>query len=190
MAMKYILVGTNRAGSRTKAVAETVLKIYQDLGESEIELLDLATVPLTFKSQQVYDGPFDGPLQAAIDKINKADAIVVVCPEYNGSFPGALKFFIDHWSFPESFEFRPIVFIGLGGRYGGLRPVEHLQQVFGYRNAFMYPQRVFLFNVWDQLKNGGLSKEHLDLLKEQSKGFLDFIRALRTAGLDANSRRK
>ena len=64
----------------------------------------------------------------------------VVTPEYNGSVPGVLKYFIDMLKFPESFENRPVCFTGLGaGIWGALRPVEQLQAIFGYRNAFVFP---------------------------------------------------
>ena len=42
-----------------------------------------------------------------------ADGLVIVVPEYNGSYPGALKLFIDMLKFPESFENKPVAFIGI-----------------------------------------------------------------------------
>ena len=50
------------------------------------------------------------------------------------------------------FEHRAVSFVGLGGRWEDCDPIEHLQQVFGYRNSFQYPDRVFITNVWDVLK--------------------------------------
>ena len=32
----------------------------------------------------------------------------------------------------------------VAGIWGALRPVEQLQAIFGYRNAYLYPERVFL----------------------------------------------
>lgn len=56
-----------------------------------------------------------------------ADGLVIVTPEYNGSLPGILKYFIDMLPFPESFEPRPVCFVGLADDIGGaLRPVEQL----------------------------------------------------------------
>jgi chromate reductase, NAD(P)H dehydrogenase (quinone) len=116
---------------------------------------------------------------------------VFVVPEYNGSFPGVLKMFIDYWKYPETFEFRPVAFVGLGTRWGGLRPVEHLQQVFGYRNAFVFPHRVFVSNVHSALKDGKFIDPMInDLLKTQARDFVKFIHALKHQGLDANSKLK
>ena len=123
-------------------------------------------------------------LNDAVEELLKTDGLVVIVPEYNGSMPGALKYFIDHWRYPESFEHRPVAFIGLGGRFGGLRPVEHLQQVFGYRNSFIYPDRVFLHNVWGLIKDATIEDDLIcKLLKSQAQGFCRFIKALKSEKL-------
>ncbi len=187
--MKLLISGTNRPGSRTLKITELVHSFYKALGDPT-EIVDLMNVPLTYSQTQTYKGPYEPGLQAYVDKVDQASGLIIVCPEYNGSYPGALKFFIDHWTFPKSFESRPVALIGLGGRYGGMRPVDHLSQVFAYRNAFVFPQRVFLFNIWDQLKAESIGAENIQLLKEQAVGFGKFVAALEAAGLDANSRFK
>ena len=187
--MKLIISGTNRPGSYTRKVVDFVYGLYQDLNDPS-EIIDLREVPLSYNSQQTYKGPYEPGLQTYIDKIDRASGIIIVCPEYNGSYPGALKFFIDHWNFPRSFESRPVALIGLGGRYGGVRPVDHLAQIFAYRNAYIFPLRVFFFNVWDQFKSESVSQDSFELLKSQAKGFKDFVAALEKSGLDANSRFK
>jgi chromate reductase len=187
--MKYIISGTNRPGSRSLQICHIVQKIYRALGE-EIELIDLKTLDIHTANGD-YGDSASPEMKSAIVKINRAEGLVIVCPEYNGSYPGVLKYFIDHWKYPESFEFRPVAFIGLGGKFGGLRPVEHLQGVFGYRNAFIYPERVFLFDIWNHLKEGEIADQQtMALLKSQAVGFQKFTKALESVGLDANSRPK
>ena len=54
-----------------------------------------------------------------------------------------LKYFIDMLKFPGSFDRKPVCFVGVAdGVWGALRPVEQLQQVFGYRHSVMFPIRV------------------------------------------------
>lgn len=188
--MKHIISGTDRAGSNSLQVALLIQKFYQQLGE-KTEVIDLAKLNLFSTGPQYGQSEMTGPLHSWIQQIGESEGLIVVCPEYNGSMPGALKYFIDHWKFPESFEFRPVCFVGLGGMFGGLRPVEHLQQVFGYRNAFIYPERVFLMNVWKILKDGDITEPVAkNLLMQQTKGFQAFCNALHVAKLDALSRRK
>ena len=79
--------------------------------------------------------------------------------------------------FPESFESRPVTFTGVAaGQFGALRPVEQLQQIFAYRNAYLYPNRVFIPGVHAVLnETGDLTDAKLkERLATQAKGFAEF----------------
>ena len=187
--MKYIISGTDRADSNSYKMSLIIQKIYKDLGE-DVEIIDLRQV-----KEHLHTGPHYGnateALSVFVNKVVHSEGLIVVCPEYNGSMPGVLKYFIDHMKFPDSFEYRPVCFVGLGGMFGGLRPVEHLQQVFGFRNGYIFPQRVFLTNIKDNFKDGKVTDPLAhDLLKAQARDFVKFIHALESQGLDANSRLK
>jgi chromate reductase, NAD(P)H dehydrogenase (quinone) len=184
--MKYVIAGTNRPGSRTLQIAKIVQATYQEAGES-VGLIDLRDLELNGVSGE-YGDKAPAAMRAVVEKLNECEGIHIVCPEYNGSYPGALKYFIDHWKYPDTFEFRPIAYVGLGSRFGGLRPIEHLQGVMGFRNAYSYPERVFIFDVSKNLKDGVLDPVYLGFLKSQVTGFKAFCRALSQAGIDANSR--
>ena len=99
-----------------------------------------------------------------------------------------LKYFIDMLKFPESFERRPVCFVGLAaGIWGALRPVEQLQLIFGYRNAYLYPERVFIQQIGSQLDAHGrlTSQDILGRLKAQAEGFVTFVETLRKRSLRA-----
>jgi NAD(P)H-dependent FMN reductase len=185
--MKYIIAGTDRTESNTLKISLTIQKIYKDLGE-DVEIIDLKEA-----KEFLHTGPHYGKetqgMKPYLDKVMASEGLIVVCPEYNGSMPGVLKYFIDHLKFPESFEYRPVCFVGIGGMFGGLRPVEHLQQVFGYRNAFVFPERVFVMNVFKLIDaQGQLMDENVKgLLVKQAKGFKNFVTALSAYKMDANS---
>ena len=92
-----------------------------------------------------------------------------------------MKYFIDLLKFPESLEKRPACFTGLGaGIWGALRPIEQLQAIFGYRNAYLFPERVFLPRINNLLDDAGRLKdpELLQRLKSQAEGFVDFVERL------------
>ena len=85
-----------------------------------------------------------------------ARGILTVVPEYNGSFPGVLKLFVDMLKFPESLVDKPAAFIGIAaGRWGGLRAVEQLEMIFQYRSAHLYGRRVFIPAIGDELDEEG-----------------------------------
>ncbi|MEK2688735.1 NAD(P)H-dependent oxidoreductase [Bdellovibrio sp. GT3] len=185
--MKYIIAGTDRPDSKTLKLAHYVQGIYEAQGE-HVEIIDLVEV-----KEHLHTGPHYGKthsgLQPYLDKLVASEGLIVICPEYNGSMPGALKYFIDHMKFPETFEYRPVCFIGLGWMFGGLRPIEHLQQVFGYRNAFIYPERIFIMNAPKVLNDEGEPQDETikQLLVKQATGFRNFVSALSAFKIDANS---
>jgi NAD(P)H-dependent FMN reductase len=185
--MKYIIAGTDRPDSNTLKVAQYVQSIYKGLNE-DVEILDLKEMKEHLHSNLSY-GKESEQMRPYLQKVLNSTGLIVICPEYNGSMPGILKYFIDHLKFPESFEFRPVCFVGLGGIFGGLRPVEHLQQIFGYRNAFVYPERVFMMNAFKTIsKEGEISDEMAkSLLQKQAVGFQKFTKALVSNHLDANA---
>ena len=71
------------------------------------------------------------------------------------------------------------------GTWGALRPVEQLQQIFGYRNAYLYPERVFLPQINNLLDASGRLKdaELSGRLKAQANGFTDFVERLKNVKL-------
>jgi len=175
-----LISGTNRPGSNTRKVAAHVEEIYKSLGVP-LAVLDLAKLPPEIFSPTSYaDKPksFEPFAQGVLD----ATGLIVVSPEYNGSLPGVLKYFIDMLKFPESFERRPVCFVGLAaGMWGALRPIEQLQAIFGYRNAFVYPERVFLPGVNDLLGPDGRISDS-DIVKRlnaQAAGYIDFVEKLK-----------
>ena len=177
--MITIIVGTNRAGSVSAQVADFVAKVYDELGINN-RVLDIADLPPETFSPNAY---VEKPPRVVefTEQILSSSGLFVITPEYNGSMPGALKLFIDMLPFPESFEDRPVSYIGISaGQFGGLRPVEHLQQVFGYRNALNFPRRVFIPAVGSVMEqSGGLeSSDHGKRIREQAKGFAEFCKAL------------
>jgi NAD(P)H-dependent FMN reductase len=182
--MITLIVGTNRPGSNTRKVARLVEEIYAEL-KVLLRVLDLAQLPPEIFSPGSYAGK-PKSFQPFADAILQADGLHVVTPEYNGGIPGILKYFIDMLKFPESFERRPVCFTGLAaGTWGALRPVEQLQQIFGYRNAYLYPERVFLPQINNLLDASGRLKdaELLGRLKAQAKGFTDFVGRLQNVKL-------
>jgi len=177
--MIIIISGTNRPGSNTRKVTARVEAVYQSLGVP-FQVLDLAQLPAdAFLPASYAEKP--AGLKKFTDAILAADGLVVVTPEYNGGIPGVLKYFIDLLPFPESFEQRPVCFVGLAaGLWGALRPVEQLQAIFGYRNAYIFPERVFMPGIGKLLDEQGqfASPDLEKRLHSQATGFVGFVERL------------
>jgi NAD(P)H-dependent FMN reductase len=186
--MITLLIGTNRPNSNSRKVARHVKEIYAEL-KVPLRVLDLTQLPPEIFLASSYAEKPKSFLPFA-EAILQCSGLHVISPEYNGGIPGILKYFIDMLKFPESFERRPVCFTGVAaGIWGALRPIEQLQAIFGYRNAFIYPERVFLPQVNSVLDENGRLKnaELLERLRKQAEGFVDFIEKLKQIKLRGTS---
>ncbi len=177
--MILILSGTNRPGANALKISN-ILKAHYAAAGVECDLYSLAEMPQEIFDPSSYAKKPESWL-AVQQRIVDAAGLHVVTPEYNGGFPGVLKYFIDMLKFPESFESKPVAFTGeAAGAWGAIRPVEQLQHIFGYRNAHIYPDRVFIpgitgkLNDADQLTDPAID----DRLKKQALGFAKFVSTL------------
>jgi chromate reductase, NAD(P)H dehydrogenase (quinone) len=182
--MIALIIGTNRPDSNTRKVARHLEEIYAEL-KVPLNVLDLAQLPPEIFLPAAY-AEKPASFQPFADAVLRAAGLHVVMPEYNGGIPGVLKYFIDMLKFPESFEHRPVCVTGLAaGVWGALRPVEQLQAIFAYRNAYLFPERVFLpqiHNLLDadgRLTDAGLLKR----LRTQAQGFVQFVDRFQTVKL-------
>jgi len=179
MSKIVILSGTNRPCSNTAKVAANLDAMYRALGQPT-QVLDLTKLPAEiFVGTSYAEKP--SAFKPFSDAVLQCAGLHVVTPEYNGGMPGVLKYFIDMLKFPESFERKPVAFTGLAaGMWGALRPVEQLQAIFTYRNAHLYPERVFMPVINDHLTpEGRIGTEDLTArLRAQAEGFVKFIGAV------------
>lgn len=73
-------------------------------------------------------------------RIAAADAVVLVTPEYNHSFPGGLKTAID--ALRDEWRLTPVGIVSHGGISGGLRATEQLRLVFAELRAVVVRETV------------------------------------------------
>ena len=176
-----VIAGSNREEACSRALARALFERYESRPEIKATLLDLAELPLELLAPSAYANKPEAFARFA-EAVLAADGLHVVTPEYNGGMPGVLKLFIDHLPFPAAFERRPVCFTGVAaGRWGALRPIEQLQAVFGYRNAYQLPERVFIDGVGRALGDDGWPKEEAlaQRLERQMAHFVDYCKALR-----------
>jgi NAD(P)H-dependent FMN reductase len=174
-----IISSTDRPNSNALKVSKYVKSLY-DKKDVNAEVISLEDFPLG----EVVGGHYGKDLpevEKFRNPIVEADGLIFVIPEYNGSFPGILKMFVDHLPFPEAFEKMPMAFIGeASGAFGALRAVEQFQMIANYRNALQFPERVFIPRVHNEFEEGvGLKDDFKQkLLHSQVENFIKFVDAI------------
>ena len=144
--MITIVIGTNRRESTTSRVATIMADLIQSNGE-EVRVLDLANLPETFCRPSMYDVRSPEFMVMFNSHIEPARHILFVIPEYNGSYPGVLKMFIDA-SPVKSFWNKHASIIGLSdGHAGNMRGQDHLTGVLHYLKMHVHYHKPKLSDI-------------------------------------------
>lgn len=173
-----VLSGTNRKGSNTLKVAKLAQKRLEEKGVT-VQLVDLQDLPRDLFVPEHYFNPPPSfaPFQKAI---LETQGLLVVTPEYNGSFPGVLKYFIDLLKFPDSLKEMKTAFVGVAqGQFGAIRSIEQLTAIFQYREAHVYGKRALFMDVDHKLSPDGREITHEFTKKKfeaEIDGFVEFVK--------------
>lgn len=143
-----IIIGSTRAQRFGPTVAHWFHAHATEHGGLDLDLIDLARTGLS----DVLDEP-DAAVRALAPRLARADAFVIVSPEYNRGYPAPLKTAID--SFVEEWKAKPVAFVCYGGVSGGLRAAEQLRQVFGELHAIAIRDTVSFHSCWNKFDDTG-----------------------------------
>lgn len=116
-----MIVGSVRVGRFAPVVAEWFLRRAREHQAFDVGVLDLADIALPADLSGTPES------DAFRERVDAAEAFVMVTPEYNHGYPAALKNAID--SAKEQWRAKPVGFVSYGGLSGGLRATEQLRQV-------------------------------------------------------------
>ncbi|MER7486855.1 NADPH-dependent FMN reductase [Streptomyces sp. NPDC126497] len=127
------LVGSLRAGSHNRQLAETTVKLAP--AGAEVALYEgLAEIPFYNEDIDV-EGGVPAAAAALREAAAGADALLLFTPEYNGTIPAVLKNAIDWLSRPYgagAISGKPVVVIGTAfGQYGGVWAQDEARKAVG-----------------------------------------------------------
>ncbi len=173
--MVTIISSTNRPGSWTLKLAKYYQKRLLEKG-LEAGLLSLTQLPANIIVSDLY-GKRSTEFEPIQDIITQSEKFLFIIPEYNGSFPGVLKVFMDACSFPESFYEKKAALTGLSsGKYGNIRGLDHFTGVCHYMHLHLMPLKIHIATVKQEFDdNGNLFKEDtVQFTDEQMDKFIVF----------------
>ena len=124
-----IIVGSVRPGRVGLPIANWVRQRAEARGDIEVDFVDLTELALPFMDEpnhpvlQKYTKPHTFAWSA---RVEAADAVLLVTPEYNHSYSPALKNAMDFLN--KEWWRKPVAFVSYGGVSGGTRGVVALDQ--------------------------------------------------------------
>ncbi len=173
--MVTIVSGTNRPQSNTLKVASYYQRELAKKG-LKTQLLDLQELPENLIHSDLY-GKRSSTFELIQELITRTEKFLFIIPEYNGSFPGVLKTFIDACSFPESFYDKKACLTGISsGKYGNIRGIEHFNGVCAYLHLHVMPLRIHIPSIRKELNEAGefTQEETLQFVNQQIEKFIRF----------------
>ena len=175
--MITLISGTNRQNSRTRAITN----IYQSVLESkgaQTQIVDLAEI---LPSDIIPNGLYaNSGKHEDFNEVRElmwdAQKFVFIVPEYNGSFPGVLKVFIDALKFPGTFIDKKAGLIGLGSRVQcSVLAMSHLTDIFAYLNMSTLGFKPKLAAIDKHLANGEITNElYNTMLHQHAEKMINF----------------
>lgn len=171
-----IVSSTNRPGSLTRTVSQYCLELLQKR-QIEGEIACLTNLPADFTSTALYQHKRKNPLfNRLADQVDRFSRYIFILPQYNGSFPGVFKAFIDGYASPHIFAGKKGALAGVSkGRQGCLLGLSHAADILMYLGMGIYPMQPKLAEIPDPSR-ASLEQFPDDLrrLEEMVEGFLHF----------------
>ncbi len=118
-----VVLGTARKGRRSENAARFVLEQTKARAGVETQWVDIAKVPMRLDDagEQMKDPAF-------AELVTRADALILVVPEYNHGYPGLLKHALDMNL--DEYAHKTVGICGVSaGPFGGTRVIEALLPV-------------------------------------------------------------
>ncbi|HET8860678.1 NAD(P)H-dependent oxidoreductase [Marivirga sp.] len=174
--MITIISGTNRKNSVSAKVAhlyQSLLKKHQE----DSNIIDLAELPNDFVFTALYDNNGKNTeFNKYLSQLRASDKYVFIIPEYNGSFPGVLKAFIDGMEYPNSFQNKKCALVGISsGMQGAGLALSHMTDIFNYLGMNVLALKPKLARIEKNFDGQEVTdKLYSQLLEEQVKKLLQF----------------
>ena len=135
-----IISGSPRGNSITNRVALHLKKLMQERTDHEVDIIDVRENELPLLQSiftSVESAP--DPYKEITERMLKADAFILLTPEYNGSYSAPLKNLLDH--FPKQHHKVFAIATASTGMLGGIRAAMQLQELvyalFGIGSPYM-----------------------------------------------------
>jgi len=139
-----IISGSVRTGRKSHDAAIELQRRFIAYGLPDTHLLDLAVYNLPVLEEKFLEGKnMPSGLAEIKQKLDTADAMVFLSPEYHGSYSGALKNALDY--FWKEFQHKPIGVVAVAsGRYGGINASTEMQLLILSLGAFPMPYKLLI----------------------------------------------
>ncbi|MDR2844439.1 MAG: NAD(P)H-dependent oxidoreductase [Candidatus Symbiothrix sp.] len=169
-----VLVGGIAQNSLNKQLYNEVVK--HNTTSLTFHSFDIASLP--FYSQDIENNPPESVVQLK-QTVQQADAVLLITPEYNRSFPGVLKNALDWCSRPYGqglWQSKPAGIMGASpGKIGTAIAQQQLRTVCNFLDMRLMNQPEFYLDASTAMDENGLLPASVKFLQRYLSSFQDWI---------------
>lgn len=173
--MITIICATHRPQNQTLKVVSAYEELLKQQG-CDTAVFRLDELPDDFIISDVFGNRSDVVQQIMDEKIVPAEKVVIIAPEYHGSYPGIFKVFLDGAP-RELLRGKKAALVGVAtGRAGNLRGIDHLTDVLHHMRVEVFSNKVPISRLDELLGDTDelVDENTLKVLKTQIQEFLKF----------------
>jgi chromate reductase, NAD(P)H dehydrogenase (quinone) len=179
--MLLIINGTNRPNNKTSNISNYCYQYLEKNFSGEVKYLSMEDLNPDFLHSGMYDPSQQSASLTLIQNefILPAKQWLIISPEYNGSFPGILKLFIDAISVREykaNFEHKFVGLIGTSsGRAGNARGMDQLTTFLNYLKMSVFHNKLPISLLSQVIKEGEIEENTQKVLNAYLDEFINTI---------------
>ncbi len=140
-------------------------------------ILSLESLPADFSNIALYENIGKNEQVNVMRKqMNEADKLIFIIPEYNGSFPGVLKLFVDGLDRVKALTNKKVALVGISaGDQGGIMALSHFTDILNYCGAHVHGYRLRIPGIGNLMTDNRITDQaFLARLHKQAANFIEF----------------
>ena len=139
-----VITGSVRPGNYTNMASAYVVDELRKHPKVSVEEVHPGALNLPFPGNNP-DSPATKQLQQIV---GAATGVILVTPEYHGSFSSVMKLVIENLGFPSVLAGKPVALVGVAaGSIGAIKSLEHLRGVVSHVGGIVLPLPISIANV-------------------------------------------
>ncbi|HLK67170.1 MAG TPA: NAD(P)H-dependent oxidoreductase [Bryobacteraceae bacterium] len=170
-----VVSGSIRPNNYTNMAAAIAIDELKKQPEVSVDFVNPAELRLPFPGQDLK--PSD--TKALQQIVASATGVVLVTPEYHGSFSSVMKLVIENLGFPSVLAGKPVALLGVAaGSIGAIKSLEQLRSVASHVGAIVLPLPTSIANVQKVFDAQGKVLDPLaeKMLRRVALNLVDYIR--------------
>lgn len=171
--MITLICGTHRPKNVTRRIVDKYKQLLEEKG-AQVQTFDLEELPADFVFEDSFGRRSAETERIIQEKIIPASKLVFISPEYNGSYPGVLKAFLDGVK-PNIWKGKKAALVGVAsGRAGNIRGMDHLTHVLHHLRIEVFSNKIPISKV-DHLLNEDGVLDDPDTIRDLQQQVEEFI---------------